>query len=220
MIGRLRGTLIEKQPPLIVLDVQGVGYEVEASMNTILALPRLGEAAVLYTHLVVREDAHLLYGFSDDIERGLFRELIKISGVGPRMAIAILSGMDRSQLVRCLMDGDAKALTRLPGVGKKTAERLIIEMRDRLEKWPALTADLPTPDEGLLANAMDEQSPANVDNYADAESALVALGYKPTEAAKMLSGLDNTASTEWLIKQALSHRLVPNERRKARGASE
>lgn len=220
MIGRLRGTLIEKQPPLIVLDVQGVGYEVEASMNTILGLPRLGEVASLYTHLVVREDAHLLYGFGDDIERRLFRELIKISGVGPRMAIAILSGMDRSQLVRCLMDGDTKALTRLPGVGKKTAERLVIEMRDRLEKWPALTADMSASDDGLLAGAMGDSAPVAPDNYADAESALIALGYKPTEAAKMLSDLDNTASTEWLIKQALSQKLIPSERRSTRGAAE
>lgn len=220
MIGRLRGILIEKQPPLIVLDVQGVGYEVEASMNTILALPRLGEVASLYTHLVVREDAHLLYGFGDDIERRLFRELIKISGVGPRMAIAILSGMERAQLVRCLMDGDAQALTRLPGVGKKTAERLVIEMRDRLEKWPALSAGISAQGDTLFENDDAAGAPDEPDHYADAESALIALGYKPTDAAKMLSGLDNTASTEWLIKQALSRRLAPSERRGKRGAGE
>lgn len=217
MIGRLRGILIEKQPPLVVLDVQGVGYEVEAPINTILALPALGDTAVLFTHMVVREDAQLLYGFSDDTERRLFRELIKISGVGPRMALAILSGMDRPQLVRCLLDSDTKALTQLPGVGKKTAERLIIEMRDRLEKWPELKMGVPQG--GDMLSALDMQAPdvANEpDHYADAEAALIALGYKPTEAAKMLNGLDVAESTEALIKQALTRKLGGGTARSAR----
>lgn len=209
MIGRLRGILIEKQPPLVVLDVQGVGYEVESPINTILALPALGETAVLFTHLVVREDAQLLYGFSNDIERRLFRELIKISGVGPRMALAILSGMDRAQLVRCLLDSDTTALTQLPGVGKKTAERLVIEMRDRLEKWPELKAGVPQGGDMLSALVQaDEDQPAQNDHYADAEAALIALGYKPTEAARMLNKLDVADSAEALIKQALTRKLA------------
>ena len=217
MIGRLRGILIEKQPPLVVLDVQGVGYEVEAPINTILALPPLGETAVLFTHMVVREDAQLLYGFSNDTERRLFRELIKISGVGPRMALAILSGMDRAQLVRCLLDSDTKALTQLPGVGKKTAERLIIEMRDRLEKWPELKMGVPQGGDMLSALEVADQpvNPIN-DHYADAEAALIALGYKPTEAARMLSGLDVADSAEALIKQALTRKLAGGSSRGAR----
>ena len=217
MIGRLRGILIEKQPPLVVLDVQGVGYEVEAPINTILTLPALGDTAVLFTHMVVREDAQLLYGFGDDFERRLFRELIKISGVGPRMALAILSGMDRTQLVRCLLDSDTKALTQLPGVGKKTAERLIIEMRDRLQKWPELKMGVPQG--GDMLSALDVQVPdaaAEPDYYADAEAALIALGYKPTEAARMLNGLDAAESTEALIKQALTRKLGGGTARGAR----
>ena len=208
MIGRLRGILIEKQPPWVVLDVHGVGYEIEAPINTILALPALGETATLFTHLVVREDAQLLYGFSNDAERRLFRELIKITGVGPRMALAILSGMDRTQLVRCLLDSDAKALTQLPGVGKKTAERLIVELRDRLEKWPELQASGPK-GEDMLAALSDTsgEAPRDGDHYRDAEAALVALGYKPAEAARMLSGLDGAESVEALIKQALARKL-------------
>ncbi|MGJ8513209.1 Holliday junction branch migration protein RuvA [Carnimonas bestiolae] len=210
MIGRLRGTLIEKQPPWIVIDVNGVGYELEASMNTIVGLPPTGEEVRLHTHLVVREDAHLLYGFGDELERRLFRELIRISGVGPRMALAILSGMDRIQFVRCLKEQNAGALTRLPGVGKKTAERLIIEMSDRLSKWPELARDTNADDLAAVEQLFDggaAPAPAAEDNYADAESALIALGYRPTEAAKMLNGLDTSLATEQLIKTALSSRL-------------
>ncbi|WP_106478216.1 Holliday junction branch migration protein RuvA [Phytohalomonas tamaricis] len=201
MIGRLHGTLLEKQPPLVVIDVHGVGYELEASMNTLLALPAPGEAVRLYTHLTVREDAHLLYGFAREEERRLFRELIKISGVGPRLALAILSGMEQDQFVRCVMDEDSKALTRLPGVGKKTADRLIIEMRDRFKHWPEFGKQ----QSGTSLPNLDLT--AEPDAYADAEAALIALGYKPTEAAKMLSDLDTSQSTEALIKTALSRKL-------------
>ncbi|PAU79273.1 Holliday junction branch migration protein RuvA [Halomonas salipaludis] len=201
MIGRLRGTLLEKQPPWLVLDVGGVGYELEASMNTLLALPATGEQAQLFTHLIIREDAHLLFGFGREQERALFRALIKVNGVGPKLALAILSGMEEEQFIRCVMDDDAKALTRLPGVGKKTAERLIIEMRDRFPHWQ----------QG--GTALDELTqtagPASAsDPLLDAEAALVALGYKPTEASKMLSGLDKGLSTEALIKAALTRKLA------------
>ncbi|ARS53992.1 Holliday junction branch migration protein RuvA [Kushneria konosiri] len=209
MIGRLHGQLLEKKPPLIVIDVHGVGYELEASMNTLLALPAPGETVRLYTHLSVREDAHLLYGFIDETERRLFRELIRISGVGPRLALAILSGMDRQQFMKSVMEDDTKTLTRLPGVGKKTAERLIIEMRDRFKHWPEF--------EQMEQGVEDAELPLESDNHADAEAALIALGYKPTEAARMLSGLDTTQSTEALIKAALSDRLAGSEVRSGKG---
>lgn len=201
MIGRLRGTLLEKQPPWLVVDVAGVGYELEASMNTLVALPGTGEPVALYTHLTVREDAHLLYGFLREQERALFRALIKVNGVGPKLALAILSGMDEAAFMRCVMDDDAKALTRLPGVGKKTAERLIIEMRDRFPHWEPSGDAL-----AGLAGAAPE--PAQQDPLADAEAALVSLGYKPAEAARMLVGLEDEGSTEAMIKAALSRRMA------------
>lgn len=202
MIGRLRGTLLEKQPPWLVVDVGGVGYELEASMTTLVALPGVGETVHLYTHLSVREDAHLLYGFFREPERALFRALIKVNGVGPRLALAILSGMDQDQFVRCVMDDDVKALTRLPGVGKKTAERLIVEMRDRFPHWGS---EQMQGLEGLGQAAAPERIS---DPLADAEAALVTLGYKPTEASRMLSGLDAKQSTEALIKAALTRKLA------------
>ncbi|MCM5703475.1 Holliday junction branch migration protein RuvA [Larsenimonas salina] len=202
MIGRLYGTILEKRPPLVVIDVHGVGYELEASMTTLIHMPEPGQMALLYTHLAVREDAHLLYGFFHEEERQLFRELIRISGVGPRLALAILSGMEKDVLIRCVMNEDSKALTRLPGVGKKTADRLIIELRDRLSKWTT-THDLYSDD----ATASSAAAPARQDNYADSESALVALGYKPTEAAKMLADIDTEQPTEAIIKAALTRKM-------------
>ncbi|SFH73489.1 Holliday junction branch migration protein RuvA [Modicisalibacter xianhensis] len=201
MIGRLRGTLIEKHPPWLVVDVGGVGYELEASMNTLLALPGLGETVQLFTHLSIREDAHLLYGFYKEPERALFRALIKVNGVGPKLALAILSGMEQDQFIRCVMDNDIKALTRLPGVGKKTAERLVVEMRDRFPHWSA-------DQQGELASLQSGASAAASDPLADAEAALVSLGYKPAEATRMLSGLEAGLSTEALIKTALSRKLA------------
>src|SRR5699024_1963194 len=130
MIGRLRGIVLEKRPPWLLVDVAGVGYELEVSMTTLAALPAVGDEVVVYTHLTVRDDAHLLYGFAAERERTLFRALIKVNGVGPRLALAILSGMDEDTFVRSIREDDIKSLTRLPGIGKKTAERLIIEMRD------------------------------------------------------------------------------------------
>lgn len=197
MIGRLIGQLWEKKPPWLLLDVNGVGYELEASMNTLVALPAVGETAMLYTHLTVRDDAHLLYGFGRERERALFRALIKVNGVGPKLALAILSGMDEDAFMRCVHDDDSKALTRLPGVGKKTAERLIIEMRDRFPEWQQGDAPL----------AMEAAASPVQHSVADAEAALVSLGYKPTEAAKMLTDLDHSSTTEKLIKAALTRRI-------------
>ncbi len=202
MIGRLRGTLIDKQPPWLVVDVAGVGYELEASMNTLVALPGTGETVSIYTHLSVRDDAHLLYGFAREQERALFRALIRVNGIGAKLALAILSGMDEEAFIRCVMDDDAKSLTRLPGVGKKTAERLIIEMRDRFPHWEPPGAGVD------LAGTKGVLLPPGHAALADAEAALVSLGYKPTEAARMLVGLEEEASTEAMIKAALSRRLA------------
>jgi Holliday junction DNA helicase RuvA len=200
MIGRLSGTLLEKQPPWLVVDVGGVGYELEASMNTLVALPGSGERVSLYTHLSVRDDAHLLYGFAREQERALFRALIRVNGIGARLALGILSGMDEQAFIRCVMDDDAKALTRLPGVGRKTAERLIIEMRDRFPHWEPAASGVGLAEHGTSDS---RRSP-----LADADAALVSLGYKPAEAARMLAGLEEEGSTEAMIKAALSRRLA------------
>ncbi|MGR4068200.1 Holliday junction branch migration protein RuvA [Billgrantia sp. C5P2] len=203
MIGRLRGTLLDKQPPWLVVDVAGVGYELEASMTTLVALPGVGESVSLFTHLTVREDAHLLFGFAREQERALFRALIRVNGIGPKLALAILSGMDETAFIRCVMEDDVKSLTRLPGVGKKTAERLIIEMRDRFPHWEHPGATDLTGVATVPSAGQERQDP-----LADAEAALVSLGYKPTEAAKMLSGVDEGLSTEAMIKAALTKRMA------------
>lgn len=195
MIARLRGVLIEKQAPEIVVDVGGVGYEVLVPMTTLYQLPALGEEVALYTHFVVREDAQQLFGFADTASRQLFRDLIKVNGVGPKMALAIQSGMDSDDFVRCVRDGDTASLVRVPGVGKKTAERLVVEMRDRLQKWqvPAGTASAVPKDRV-------------VDAAAEAEAALVALGYKPQEASRAIAALDTEGQgSDTLIRQALKN---------------
>ncbi|HEY0720808.1 MAG TPA: Holliday junction branch migration protein RuvA [Gammaproteobacteria bacterium] len=196
MIGRLHGILITKQPPQLLIDVQGVGYEVEAPMSTFYQLPATGATITLHTHMVVREDAHLLFGFATERERRLFRTLIKVNGVGPKLALTILSGISTDDLVRCLQENDSAALVRLPGVGKKTAERLIVEMRDRLD-------DLQS--DGVLPVAMAAPiSPAARDEERDALSALVALGYKPQEASRLISGVESAGlSSEEIIRAAL-----------------
>ncbi len=198
MIGRLRGILTEKQPPQLLLDVNGVGYEVEAPMSTFYQLPATGEQLTLYTHLVVREDAHLLFGFASEAERRMFRALIKINGVGAKLALTILSGISADDFARCIQDNDTASLVRLPGVGKKTAERLIVEMRDRLDDWQ------PAP---LLPTAENRQTVAGEmapDAVRDAVSALIALGYKPPEASRLVSGVqDEGLSSEELIRAAL-----------------
>ena len=196
MIGRLQGTILEKQPPSILIDVQGVGYELEASMSTFYQLPDCGENITLHTHLVVREDAQLLYGFYSLSERQMFRNLIKISGVGPKLALTILSGMSAEGFSRCIMDGDSKALTRLPGVGKKTAERLVIELKDRLEKDDSTKLSGST---GTTASIERQANPVN-----DAVSALISLGYKAQQASQMIRDIDVEAkSTEEIIRAAL-----------------
>lgn len=193
MIGRLQGTLLEKQPPAILIDVQGVGYELEASMSTFYHLPECGETITLHTHMVVREDAQLLFGFYSQSERLMFRNLIRISGVGPKLALTILSGISAEEFTRCIMEGDSKALTQLPGVGKKTAERLVVELKDRLDKDDAIK--LP----GMLAKVDTQASPVN-----DAVSALISLGYKAQQASQMIRSLDvEGKSTEEIIRAAL-----------------
>lgn len=194
MIGRLQGKLLAKQPPLLLVDVQGVGYEVEAPMSTFYVLPELGEQVVLLTHLAVREDAHTLYGFATDNERRMFRALIKVNGVGAKLALTILSGMSADEFTLCVQAGDAAALTRLPGVGKKTAERLIVEMRDTLKDWHGVTAQ--TISAGGVATPTDA--------VADAVSALLALGYKPPEASRMVRSVDTAGlASEEIIRRAL-----------------
>lgn len=196
MIGRLQGVIVEKQAPELLLDVNGVGYEILAPISTFAVLGKTGSQATLYTHLSIREDAHQLYGFSDKSQRTLFRTLIKVSGVGPKMALAILSGMDAKSFAICVHNEDIAALTKLPGVGKKTAERLIVEMRDRLTEW-----DAPAP----LWLAADSSEQASTDAMLrEAEGALVALGYKPQDAARMLNKVAAQAtSAEEMIRLAL-----------------
>ena len=196
MIGRLRGEIVSKHPPHLLLDVNGVGYEVEAPMSTFYNLPSQGETVILLTHLVVRDDAHVLFGFGSESERALFRGLLKVSGVGAKMALAILSGMTAEEFSACVQSDDVSALVRLPGIGKKTAERLIVEMRDRLEKL-GLSTDavaLPSTPAGTV-----ESSPV-----ADAVSALTALGYKPNEASRMVRNVACEGLTsEEIIRAAL-----------------
>jgi Holliday junction DNA helicase RuvA len=190
MIGFLHGRIAAKTAPAVTLDVGGVGYELEAPMSTFLNLPAVGETVHLITHLVVREDAHILYGFATEEERRLFRNLLKVSGVGPRIALGVLSGMSVEAFTRCVLGEEVSTLTRIPGVGRKTAERLIIEMRDRVTTQPA-TQGLPG-------------RPSGVDPHSEAFDALVALQYKPAEATRLLKGIGaGTHSTEELIRLAL-----------------
>lgn len=192
MIGLLRGKILAKQPPSLLLDVHGVGYEVDAPMTTFYDLPEVGAEVTLFTHLAVREDAHTLYGFIALSDRTLFRNLLKVNGVGARLALTILSGMSAQTFVACVQAGDADALVKLPGIGKKTAERLIIELRDRLE---GVTPTESTPHMASMVAA----SPVE-----DAVTALVGLGYKPQEASKMVRVIDTAEmSSEDIIRSAL-----------------
>lgn len=197
MIGRLHGILLEKQPPQLLLDVGGVGYEVEAPMSTFYQLPATGEPLTLHTHLVVREDAQLLYGFSTESERRMFRSLIRINGVGAKLALTILSGISADEFARSIQESDTATLVRLPGIGKKTAERLIVEMRDRLTDWQ-IDVTLP------VASANGAAMSAVPDEIRDAVSALISLGYKPQEASRLISTLDTDGlSSEEIIRAAL-----------------
>ena len=193
MIGLLRGKILDKQPPRLLLDVQGVGYEIDAPMTTFYDLPDVGAEVTLFTHLAVREDAHTLYGFLTLADRGLFRSLLKVNGVGARLALTILSGMESQTFIACVQGGDASALVKLPGIGKKTAERLIIELRDRLEASTTPTAVTAGSPRAAVSNPVE-----------DAVSALVGLGYKPQEASQMVRVIDSTnMSSEDIIRSAL-----------------
>lgn len=191
MIGFLRGTLIAKRPPWLTLDVGGVGYELEAPMSTFYRLPDTGQSLSLVTHLVVREDAHSLFGFFTEAERALFRSLLKISNVGPRIALGVLSGMSVDGFYQCVRDKDLVSLMKIPGVGRKTADRLLLEMADRLP-------------ESFGADAQAAALPARSAAEGEAHGALLALGYKPGEIVRMLKDLDGVRlSTEEMIREAL-----------------
>lgn len=195
MISSLRGRLLHKQPPILLVEVAGVGYEIEAPMTTFYRLPQIGEDIHIYTHLVVREDAHLLFGFATEDERRLFRALIKVNGVGAKMALTILSGIEADEFAACIRDGNTDRLVRLPGIGKKTAERLVIEMRDRLKDWqihlPA--ASIPATGSARGSIAMNE-----------AISALISLGYKPQEASRFVHAVaTDQMDSETIIREAL-----------------
>ena len=200
MIGHIRGTLLARQAPEILVEVGGIGYEVQVPMTTLYQLPELGGTVTLLTHFVVREDAQQLFGFAQAADRRLFRELIKVSGVGPRLALTILSGMDAADFAHCLQRDDVAALVALPGVGRKTAERLLVEMRDKAGDWL----------DGLSPGT-DETQPAqdikaiDTDQRLEAEQALVSLGFKLTEAAKLIASADAPPDTsgEELIRLAL-----------------
>ncbi len=192
MIGRLHGILLRKEPPALLLDVGGVGYEIDAPMSTFYELPSIGQTVTLYTHLVVRDDAHLLYGFSRDTQRQLFRNLLKVNGVGPRVALAILSGLSDQEFIQCLVHEDIARLTKVPGIGRKTAERLIVEMRDRVDLSMLSTGTATRP---LAVPA---------DPVQEAISALIALGYKPPEASRAVQNIaPEGRSSEDIIRQAL-----------------
>ena len=189
MIGFLRGTLVSKRPPQLTVDVGGVGYDLETPMSTFYRLPEAGESLTLLTHLMVREDAHLLYGFSTEAERALFRKLLKVSGVGARIALGILSGISAEGFRRCVLERDLITLTRIPGIGRKTAERLVVEMADSIEQL-----DGDEPGGAMAANGAE----------GEAHGALLALGYKPAEVTRLLAELDTAQlGAEELIREAL-----------------
>ena len=193
MLGFLRGKLVSKQPPHLVMEVAGVGYEVDAPMSTFYHLRAVGEELFLYTHLVVREDAHTLFGFGTQREQQMFRELLKVSGIGPKLALSILSGINVDELVLCVSAADAESLVRIPGVGRKTAERLLIEMRDRVKGFGE-------------SGTLPQMSPVNAQGGTQSEAfgALVALGYKPPEISRLLQTVNPSINTvEEIIRHAL-----------------
>ena len=196
MIAWLKGVLREKQPPWLLIDVGGIGYELQAPISTFTALPKTGSEVVLFAHQVVRDDAHQLYGFVKRNERDVFRQLLKVNGVGAKVALAILSGMDANTLGRCVLEGDTTSLSRLPGIGKKTAERLVIEMRDRLGPLPVDGRLGSLPGNGGLDGSMD---PA-----AEAVRALIALGLKAPEASRRVTAIDSAElACEDIVRLAL-----------------
>ena len=193
MIGRLRGILLQKQPPHLLVDVQGVAYEVDAPMSTFYDLPEVGKEVVLHTHLAIKEDAHSLYGFGTESDRALFRTLLKITGVGAKLALAVLSGASVAEFTRLIQTADVTALTRIPGVGKKTAERMIVELKDKLGSFSGAGAIVGSRGTAIAADPLSE-----------ATVALGALGYKPIEVQALLKKVDATGlSAEELIRRAL-----------------
>lgn len=197
MIGQIKGTLLEKQPPQLLIDVHGLGYEIDAPMSTFYQLPEVGQEITLFTHFVVREDAHHLFGFYTRDERHLFRTLLKVNGVGPKLALTILSSVTPQEFVRSILNNDTGSLVRLPGIGKKTAERLVIEMRDKLSDWYDGSEV-----EGATFIKADNKGRHSI--LQDAISALIALGYKQNEASRTVTKIDDGASTsEELIRRAL-----------------
>ena len=191
MIGRIEGVLRERQPPLLLVDVGGIGYEIEAPMTTFYSLPPVGEPVVLHTHQGVRDDAPCLYGFARRLERDTFRRLLRVSGVGGRVALALLSGLDADGLARCVQAGDAAGLARIPGIGKKTAERLLFELRDRLPGAGGAAVEVP-------------QEPS-----AEAVAALAALGFSPNEAQRRVSAVDADGLDSESIVRAALRSVVP-----------
>ena len=203
MIGWLNGVVRDKRPPALLLDVNGVGYELEAPLSTFEKLPETGESCALYCHQQVREDAHNLYAFATLVERDVFRVLLRVNGVGAKLALAILSGLSVGALTSAVNDGDTATLSRLPGIGKKTAERLVIELRDRLAQMPGL-ATL-TSGAGATAAA----APTRGDATAEAVNALVALGYKPPEASRLVAALEtDDLGVEDIVRRALQASLA------------
>ena len=192
MISWLKGELLEKQPPSIVVNVNGVGYELEAPMTTFYDLPAVGDSTSLFVHMVVREDAQLLFAFSSRQQRELFRSLIKVNGVGPKVALAVLSTLSAQELLQCMASEDPKQLTAVPGIGLKTAQRLIVEMKDRLEK-----------EFGDVALEARAQNDLGANDKDDAIAALVSLGYKSSDASRVVKSLSSDLSSEELIREAL-----------------
>ena len=204
MIARLAGTLIHKQPPLMVIDIAGVGYEVEAPLTVFDDLPETGQPVVILTHLAIKDDSHTLYGFSSETQRTLFRQLLKISGIGAKLALTILSGVSGDELARYVADNDTASLTRLPGIGKKTAERIIMELRDKLDVIPATGGSAPGGSAVIAGNAGKEAS-----------QALIALGYKPQEVSRMVrQAAEPEMSAEEIIRRALQSMVDPHMARK------
>lgn len=193
MIGRIHGTLLQKEPPVLLVDTGGIAYEISAPMTTFYNLPNTGDKVTLFTHLVVRDDAHLLYGFHTESQRALFRSLLKVSGIGPRVALALLSGLSENEFMQCIANEDIKRITQVPGIGRKTAERLVVELRDKIDL------------ESVPANAESGEGEGFVpDAVSEAVSALVSLGYKPNEANRAIRNITTTGkSSEDIIRQAL-----------------
>ncbi len=197
MIARLAGILIHKQAPLMVIDIAGVGYEVEAPLNLFYDLPEIGQPVVILTHLLIKDDSHTLYGFSSTAQRTLFRQLLKISGIGAKLALTILSGVSGDELARYVSDNDIASLTRLPGIGKKTAERIVMELRDKLDVMPTAGGSAPA---GGVAG----------DSSSEASHALSALGYKPQEVSHMVrQAAEPDMSAEEIIRRALQSKVKP-----------